>query len=275
MKPLFLILFGSYCILTTACNSTTSPSDRKESKETLLEKDQIVKDWLLKIDHAPDSARLYDSLISKLTQQQRYQDAAAMASRLIARGADSNYYYWFIKGDIFRRGKMYDSAAAAYNAFLKKFPDDEQILLNLANTYAEAGNSSAVDLANNIAHRFPNRQMRSEAFFIKGVYYNQLKKYSEARRWLDSTILFNYNYNEAYMEKGYSFFDEGKYNEALKTFTTLTNLNNQYADGWYWKAKSEEALGKRTEAIESYTQSYTIDNTIKEAKEAVARLSRQ
>lgn len=275
MKLLLYTLVGSFFVSITACDSNTTPSAKKDGTHTVTEKDPVVTDLRQQIEAHPDSAGLYDTLINRLTLAARYKEAGTVASQLIDRGADSNYYYWFVKGDIYRRGKMYDSAAAAYNAYLRKFPDDEQILLNLANTYAEAGNAGAVSLADNIAHRFPNRQMRSEAFFIKGVYYNQVKQYAEARRWLDSTILFNYNYNEAYMEKGYSFFDEGKLKEALKAFSTLTNLNNQYADGWYWKGKCEEALGEKNNAIESYTQAYNIDPAIKEAKEAAERLGGQ
>jgi tetratricopeptide (TPR) repeat protein len=273
MKPLLCILLGSGLIAGVGCDNTTKPPGKTEKPDApLSEKDLVLQDLQQKIDTYPDSVRLYDKLIDTLVSFEDYKSAGAIATQLINRGADSNYYYWFVKGDIYRRGKMYDSAAAAYNAYLRKFPDDEQILLNLANTYAEAGNAGAVDLTTSIAHRFPNRQMRSEAFFIKGVYYNQVKQYTEARRWLDSTLLLNYNYAEAYMEKGYSFFDEAKYKEAHKTFSTLTDLNNQYADGWYWKGKCEEALGKKKEAAESYTQAYTIDPSIKEAKEAVERL---
>jgi hypothetical protein len=51
--------------------------------------------------------------------------------------------------------KCSDSAINCYQTYLRKFPDDEQVLLNLANTYAEAGNSNAIDLANKIQSRYP------------------------------------------------------------------------------------------------------------------------
>ncbi len=223
----------------------------------------------------PDSIRLYDRLIDTLANRKQYAAAAAWCNTLIGRGADSNYYYWFVKGDIFRRGQLYDSAIKSYQTYLNKFPDDEQILLNLANTYAEAGNKNAIDLANKIAARFPNREMRSEAAFIKGVYFNQVKQYTDARRWLDTAIVINYTFSEAYMEKGYSFYDEEKYNEAFKTFNRLAEINTNYADAWYWMAKCQEALGKPQEAISNYQQAYALDKSITEALNAAERLQKE
>jgi tetratricopeptide (TPR) repeat protein len=275
MKPLLFIILGSSLIVGVGCHSDTKPSITPLAKDSISEKDLAFQYLQLKIDKYPDSVRLYDKLIDTLVYYQDYQTAADIATQLVEKGADKSYYYWFVKGDIFRRGKMYDSAASAYIMYLRKFPDDEQILLNLANTYAEAGNENAIDLATNLARRFPNRQMRSEAFFIKGVYFNQIKQYAEARKWLDSTLMMNYNYPEAYMEKGYSFFDEEKYTDALKTFNTLINLNNQYADGWYWKGKCEEMLKKKNDAVESYTEAFNLDPSIQEAKQSVERLSAQ
>lgn len=234
--------------------------------------DEVLQELQGAIESNPDSIRLYDRIIDTLTNRGKFADAAAWCNRIINRGADSNYYYWFIKGDIYRRGQMFDSAISSYQTYLKKFPDDEEVLLNLANTYAEAGNKDAVDLANMIAARYPTREIRSQAAFIKGVYYNTVKQFSDATRWLDTAIIINYNYTEAYMEKGYSLYDQKKYSDALKTFSRLTELNRNDADGWYWVAKCEEAMGNNTEAINSYEQAFALNDSIVEAKQAIDRL---
>jgi tetratricopeptide (TPR) repeat protein len=261
-----------YCILiivvVTACESNPKPARQKH----IVTADEHLQDLELAISNNPDSARLYEIIIDTLTNRRQFVAATEWCNKLIRRGADSNYYYWFIKGDIFRRGQLYDSAIKSYQTYLRKFPDDEQVLLNLANTYAEAGNRNAVDLANMIAARIPNREMRSEVSFIKGVYFNQVRQYSEARKWLDSTILLNYTFYEAYMEKGYSYYDEGKYKEAYETFSRLSDVNNGYADAWYWMAKSEEALGRNDDAINDYEHAYSLDHNITEATSAIDRL---
>jgi tetratricopeptide (TPR) repeat protein len=269
MKQLFF--YAGIAAFVLACKPNPKPVPQQVNVPSV---DNNLQELEQAIAGNPDSVKLYDRLIDTLTSRKQYDAAAKWCNKLIGRGADSNYYYWFVKGDVLRRGQLYDSAIAAYQTYLTKFPDDEQVLLNLANTYAEAGNKNAVDLANKIAARFPNREMRSEATFIKGVYYNQVKQYPEARKWLDTTIVINYTFSEAYMEKGCSFYDEGRYKEALRTFTNLAKINNGYADAWYWMAKCQEALGKPQEAINNYDQAYALDHNITEAKTAVARLQK-
>ena len=234
--------------------------------------DEVLENLQDAIRQNPDSTRLYDRLIDTLTNRRHFAEAAAWCDKVIGRNNTNNYYYWFIKGDIFRHGEMYDSAINCYQTYLKKFPDDEQVLLNLANTYAEAGNKNAVDLANMIAAKYPTREMRSETAFIKGVYYNTNKQYSDARKWLDTAIIINYNFLEAYMEKGYSLYDEKKYEEAYKSFSMVVSLNRNYADAWYWMGKTREAAGRPKEAIENYEQAYALDPAIKEAGQAIERL---
>ena len=268
MKKLFF-----YGILV-ACMLACKPHPKPAPQQVNIPSTDNLQELKQQIAAYPDSVKLYDRLIDTLTSRKQYTAAAEWCNKLIGRGADSNYYYWFVKGDVLRRGQLYDSAIAAYHTYLTKFPDDEQVLLNLANTYAEAGNRNAIDLSNKIAARFPNREMRSEAAFIKGVYYNQVKQYPEARKWLDTTIVINYTFSEAYMEKGYSYYDEGKYNDALKSFTNLANINNGYADAWYWMAKCQEALGKTQEAIDNYKQAYALDHSITEALSSIERLQK-
>jgi tetratricopeptide (TPR) repeat protein len=267
MKQLFIYLTIITCILACKPNAKSG----KENTQPNIPADAIEV-MQQALEKYPDSVKLYERLIDTLANRRQFQLAASWCNKLLGRGVDSNYFYWFVKGDIFRRGQLYDSAISSYHTYLKKFPDDEQVLLNLANTYAEAGNINAVDLANKIATRFPNREMRSEAAFIKGVYYNQVQQFSEARKWLDTAIVINYTLSEAYMEKGYSFFDEQKYSDAFKTFKTLSNINSGYADAWYWMAKCDEALGRTQEAISNYEQAYALDHTLVEASNAIDRL---
>jgi predicted Zn-dependent protease len=256
-----------------ACRQQTKPSS--QDTRTIETQDEVLQNLKEAISQNPDSVKLYDRLIDTLANRKQYSEAASWCNKLIVRGADSNYYYWFIKGDIFRHGQMYDSAINCYQTYLRKFPDDEQVLLNLANTYAEAGNKDAVDLANMVVAKYPTREMRSEAAFIKGVYYNTIKEYSNARRWLDTAIVINYNFIEAYMEKGYSLYDEKKYSEAYKTFSRIPDLNSNYADAWYWMAKCQEAMGNNKEALADYKEAFSLDNSISEAKNSIDRLGKQ
>jgi len=133
-RPLFYLLI---VLCALACQS--NPGQTKKP-QTAVQTSDGLQQLELAIAENPDSVRLYDRLIDTLANRKQYVAAAEWCNKLIARGADSNYYYWFVKGDVYRLGQFYDSAIASYQTYLTRFPDDEQVLLNLANTYAEAGN---------------------------------------------------------------------------------------------------------------------------------------
>lgn len=269
MKQRFLNGLILFSLALPACKPHTG---EQEQAEPVAKTDSVLQKLEEDISKYPDSVKLYNAIADTLVNRRQFAEAAKWFDKLIRRGDRQNYYYWFLKGDAFRRGQLYDSAIVAYRTYLLEFPDDEQVLLNLANTYAEAGNKNALDLANLIAARYPNREMRSEAAFIKGVYYNTVRDYENARRWLDTTILLNYTFSEAYMEKGYALYDQGKYKLALQSFQRLATINNGYADAWYWMAKSQEALGLYKEAVNNYESAYALDRTLTEALAAIERL---
>lgn len=270
MKGLSVITIFFLGFVLSACqNNSKAPGNLGPSPF-------VQNDWvsgqIKKIKASPDSVPLYDRLIDTLTNRGEFMEAAKWCQHLIDLSAEKNYYYWFVKADIFRIGKIYDSAIVAYQAYLTEFPDDEQILLNLANTYAEAADARAIELSNQIINRFQTRQMRTETAFIKGVYFNQKKEYTQARKWLDSCLLLDYRYPEAHMEKGFSYVDEGNYKDALTSFKNITTLHPGYAEGWYWKAKCHEALKQKKEAVDAYQQTLGLDPANIDANEGLKRV---
>jgi tetratricopeptide (TPR) repeat protein len=238
----------------------------------VAKKDIVLDNLEAAIRQHPDSTRLYDRLMDSLANRGQLARAAQWCDTLLNRNAGQHVNYWFVRGDLYRNAGLYDSATNSYKRFLTVFPDDEQVLLSLASTLAEAGKSEAIPLCDDMLMRFPTREMKANTSFIKGVYFNSAGKYAQARQWLDTTLLYNYLFSEAYMEKGYSFFDEKNYAEAANTFARLTEVNNGYADGWYWLAKCEEAQGQKQQAHKHYEMAYSLDRKLTEALEAMERL---
>jgi tetratricopeptide (TPR) repeat protein len=219
----------------------------------------------------PDSLPLYDRLLDTLAKRGEYAAAAGWCQKLLQR-PNAPSYYLYVQADFYRMAQQQDSAIQAYRQFLKTDPQNEQVLLNLANTTAEAGYPVSLKLADSIANAFPDAELRSRCWFIKGVYYNMAKQYDSARYWLDKALTINHNFAEALMEKGYSFFDQDRYDDALRTFETLSQLNAKYADAFYWMAKCEEQLGRPEAAIAHYHKTLAIDISIHEARQALKRL---
>ena len=265
----FSILIA-FTVIAGSCDIPAKP--KSDTSPTATAPDNIVENLQADIATNPDSIRLYDRLMDTLAGRNNFSSAANWCDTLIKNDPDKNFPYWYIRGDLYRSGKLYDSAISSYKAFLNRFPDDEEILLKLANTQAEAGYESCIPLCNDILRRFRRPDMQANTAFIKGVYYNTTGKYAEARKWLDLAIGINYNFTEAHLEKGYSFFDEGNAAEALKVFGTLNKLNPKNADAFYWMAKCEAALEKNELAIGHYEQALQLDPNITEAKTALQQL---
>jgi len=220
----------------------------------------------------PDSIPLYQALVDTLANRGLYAEAAAWCDSAMVADKNTTISWLLAKGDLYRMAKYYDSAIVAYRSYLSVFPEDEQILLNLANTYAEKGDVACLALCNKIAAMFPSAETRASTAFIAGLYHNVGGRYPEARKWLDSAITLRYTFIEAWMERGYSFYDETKYAEAEKNFSQLTNINRGNAEAWYWMGKSAEASGKKQEALDYYLRAYSLDRNLTDARRAVERL---
>lgn len=220
----------------------------------------------------PDSAILYEQLIDTLSKKQLFTIAAQWCDSAILHLLQPLPTWFSVKGDLYRKAGLQDSAISAYQSFLFVYPDHEQTLLNLAATMAEKGDSNSVPFAKEIALRMPSKANSSYTAYICGIYFAQTKQYAKAQRYFDTAIQFNYTFIEAWMEKGYSLYDQGKFVDAAKVYNQLTTIANSYADAWYWWAKSEEAAGNKAAAIPLYKRALLLDQQFKEAAAAIDRL---
>jgi tetratricopeptide (TPR) repeat protein len=222
----------------------------------------------------PDSIQLYEILVDTLANRNLWTDAARWCDSAMKHEPLFAAGWLLAKGDLYRMAKSYDSAVSAYRQYLSIFPDDEQILLNLANTYAEKGDSVALQISNQITQMFPAPETKASTNFIKGIFYSTKQNYPVARKHFDSAIALRYNFIEAWMERGYSFYDEKKYKEAAENFFQLTNLNKGNAEAWYWLGKSEEASGNKEKAANHFARAYSLDRNLTDARRALERLKK-
>ncbi len=223
----------------------------------------------------PDSTALADRLIDTLLLRKDYEGAAGWCDSLVKRDPDRNINYMLMKADIYRMGKIYQKAIPAYNQYLRIKGDEPIPFLTLANTLAEAGDTSTLSFCAALWQRFPTPEVRTGICFVKGVYFNTTRQYNQAIRWLDSTIRYDYTFTNAYFEKGYAQYDAGEFAGAANTFRQLLAINPQDADGWYWLGKSFDTLHQTEKAIAAYSKSFGLDSTIIEAQLAINRLSQK
>jgi len=252
-----------------ACNNPVNP--KSTVKDTVAESPAIVA-LKSEIALAPDSARLYDKIIDQYLSERNYLGAVAWCDSILARNDDRNFSYLFVKGDLQRQAQQYDSAINSYKLYLQRFPDDEGILLNLANTYAEAGRPESLTMSDDLLKRSNTRDTQADVFLIRGVYYSRNKNYSQAVENFDQAIVKRYSFWEAYLEKAIALYDAQQFDKSRETLNLLLQVNPSYPDAFYWIGKLDEAGNKKADAIKNYEAAYSLDKTFTDAKEALDRL---
>ncbi len=261
----YSLMITTVGIMGTSCESKPVTSTNDGNKTAT--ENQVIILLKEKIFQNPDSIRLYDKLIDLYTASKNYTAAAAWCDSLLKRNEDSNFSYWFVKGDLQRQALQFDMAIGSYKTYLNRFPDDDQVLLNLANTNAEAGKLESLAQSDAFINKAATRDIKADGYFIKGVYYSRIKEFDKAIENFDQTIINRYSFLEAYLEKAIAQFDKGLYNDALKTLDKLLTVSQSYPDAYYWKGKNYEALKKITDALSNYETASSLDKTFTEAKQ--------
>lgn len=268
-KKMWFVCVGAALLL--ACQSNNI---NHEKEAVIAGKDPVLVEMEQQIAQYPDSVALIDRLIDTLSQRQLPDAAAAWCDTLLQRDTVNNLIYSLVKADLYRAARQYPKAIAAYEYYLQRKPDEPSVYLSLASTMAEAGDKRVLSFCPQIVRRFPTREVYTGVCYIKGIYFNTIKDYPQARAWMDSTIRYDYAFTDAYMEKGYAWYDEGNAAQAAATFAKLVAIDAKNAEAWYWLGKSEETAGRKAAAIKAYERCVLLSKNIPEAKEALERLKK-
>ena len=150
-------------------------------------------------------------------------------------------------------------------------PASLEISEKLAYQYAESKNSKAPALADSLIMS-DTLKLHPGFYYIKGLYYSNIRDRANAIRLFDETIRYDHRYLNAYIEKGKILLDQKKTAEAFKTFQLANTVSPAFPDAWFWMGKCQEAMGQKEEAKLNYEKAYGLDRTFQVAKEAAERL---
>jgi tetratricopeptide (TPR) repeat protein len=143
--------------------------------------------------------------------------------------------------------------------------------LELAHLYAEQKNPGAVEICNYIIKK-DSARLLIDPFFIKGIYYANIKQFPKAIAQFDSCILRDWKTTDAYLEKGRIYFHMQNYNAAMQTFNMAITVTNTDPDAYYWLGRCYEAKHQKMEAISNYRKAVTLDKYFTEARQRMDNL---
>ncbi len=182
-----------------------------------------------------------------------------------------NFEAWYEKGRLLAQAKDTVGAIAALKTAYYLQPI-ATYALELAHLYAESDNPIALQICDNVLQSDSTHQL-TDPFFIKGIYYSNIKQYENATVQFDSCIKRDWKFTEAYIEKGIALFKQKNYDAALNTFRMAATVTNTDPDAYYWIGRCYEAVNKKREASEYYERAVELDKNFTEARDALKRVS--
>ncbi len=252
-----------------ACNN----GDNSTAKTDTVQHDALklfTANMQKQLKEFPDSPGLRLQYAFALDSLKMYKEALDQMDSIIKKDS-LNYGMLFAQGQIAEDAgdtlialKSYSKAAAVYQS-----PD---VLLALANLYAEMKDDRAILFCSRVKALGLGRDVDANCAFITGVYYARIRKGDEAIKYFDECIMNHYTYMEAYIEKGLVYFDRQQYNKALSIFELASTVNNLYADAYYYQARCYEMMNKKDSAVLLFKESLQLDPTSDEARTRLKQL---
>ena len=266
MKRLFFVLAS---FIFFACNNTDSRSDKRNDsvKNVMMPLIESMQQQLRKF---PDSAGLRLQYAFILDSVGMHKEALIQIDTLL-KNDSANYGLLFAQGQIAENAQDTMLALKSY-ARAARLYESPDVLLALANLYAEMKNDRAILFCSRVKMLGLGREYDAHAAFIMGIYYARLHKGDEAVKYFDDCIANSYTYMGAYIEKGLVYFDARQYQKALDVFQFASIVNNLYADAYYYQGRCYEMLNKKDSAVLRFKQSLQIDPALDEAREHLKQL---
>lgn len=250
-------------IVLFSCTDSTQKKDTNQYPQYINELISLTKKY-------PDSLSLKVSLVNALDSLGFYKEAIQQVDSLIT--TDSlNFGFWNAKAHLQENAKDTFAAIISYKRALRIYAAPD-VMLTLANLYAETKNDTALLLCKEVNNLSADRKYTADCKFIEGIYFARIGNTQKAIELFDECINNRYTYIVAYLEKGFIYYDAKQYKEALDIFTLAATVSNAYADAYYWQAKCYEAMNNKKDALTNYEKALVLDKNLVEAKQGMERV---
>lgn len=252
-----------FLIALFSCTDSTLKKNTNQYPQYINELISLTKKY-------PDSIVLKISLVNAFDSLGFYQEAILQVDSLIT--TDSlNFGFWNAKAHLQENAKDTFDAIISYKRAIRIYAAPD-VMLSLANLYAETKNDSALLLCKAVNNLSADRKFAADCSFIQGIYFARTNNTQKAIELFDECINKRYTYIVAYLEKGFIFYDAKQYKEALAIFNLAATVSNAYADAYYWQAKCYEAMNNKKDALINYEKALALDKNLVEAKQGMERV---
>ncbi len=190
------------------------------------------------IKEIPNSLFLQISLARSYDALNKTDKALEVCNNILANDS-AQVNALLLKADLLEKKGETTNMIAALEKAHSLIPFNRDISNKLAYQYAETKNAKAIVLADSLISK-DSLKMHAEPYYIKGMYYSNIKEKAKAIQQFDATIKTNHRYLNAYIEKGKILLDQKKTTDALKTFQLANTITPSFPDAWYWIGRCQE-----------------------------------
>jgi tetratricopeptide (TPR) repeat protein len=261
----------SISIMLVSCQNNNAVSEKSIIKtDSNVSPTAIVENA---IKAYPDSLQLIAKLADLQEESGQYDLALATIEKGLQKDSTAAIFHnrkaslLLVKGD----------TSGAISGLLKSLsyaPEQTDIHVELGFLYAAQKKKNALMVADFLLTQTDQPALLTQARFMKGIYYVNTGDKKNALLHFNECIINDYTFIDAYMEKGILLYNDKKYIDAQKSFEKALTISNTHAEAYFWTGKCLEALNKREEALDYYKKTLGLDDKMKEAAEAVERLSK-
>jgi tetratricopeptide (TPR) repeat protein len=181
----------------------------------------------------------------------------------------SNAVAYYFKGMNLKEMK---DTAKAIDAFQSAYENDKlfyDAAIQLGLIYTARNNRLAAEYFSSAIRINPKNE---EAYFARGVFYQQSKRYEEALLDYRKVIALNPSSDLSYYNVGYINFETQHLDEALRNWDICIRMNNANLKAYYMRGLVYEMKRDKEKAKLNYTYVLRLDPTYELARLALGRL---
>lgn len=177
---------------------------------------------------------------------------------------------YFLKGVIYKELKDTTRAISSFHTAVQVQPSYRDAIIQLGLMYSMKKDVSALQYFEN-AYRLDS----SDVFpiYAKGVFYQDMNDFKNAKEQYKQAILKNRDYPDAYFNMGYILLQQDSLEKAKRQFDIITQLEPNDPEAYYNRGLCSELMGMKDEAIKDYKQALAFDDTYKEPQDGLKRLA--
>ena len=163
---------------------------------------------------------------------------------------------YFLKGMIYKDMKDTAKAISSFQTAKQVAPDYRDAYIQLGLLYSIKKDPIAIQYLDDAYNMDSTDQF---PLFAKGVYYQGMKDYPNAKETYRKCILRNPRYADAYFNLGYIYMQEDSVEKSFRQYDIVTKIDPINPTAYYNKGLCNELMNKPKEAIADYRQAHGLD----------------